>query len=89
MILHKTDFGFAFFCPGCKCGHGVWLNYPNPTTGAKWTWNGSLDKPSFQRSLLMDKTKPRCHVVITDGILCYEKDCEHQYADQKIPMVDF
>lgn len=39
-----------FFCPGCKCGHGVWLEQPN-SLGARWTWNGSMDKPTFKPSL--------------------------------------
>ena len=54
-ILRKVD-GYPnryfFFCPGCKCGHGI------PTEGnPAWTWNGSLDKPTFNPSILVRGTK--------------------------------
>jgi hypothetical protein len=42
-----------FFCHGCKCGHGVWTTQSNGHTGAIWTWNGSMDKPTFSPSILV------------------------------------
>lgn len=43
-----------FFCPGCKEHHGVWVNgASNPINGAAWQWNQSLEKPTFQPSVLV------------------------------------
>ena len=43
--------GFSFYCPGCKYHHAFY------TKGGKhtWTWNGSLDKPTFSPSLVINK----------------------------------
>jgi hypothetical protein len=44
---------FLFFCPGCRCGHGVWITRPNGITGATWKFNGNTEKPTFEPSLLV------------------------------------
>ncbi|UWZ84661.1 DUF6527 family protein [Occallatibacter riparius] len=38
----------TFFCPGCKGGHGVRVEGPHA-----WGWNGSLDAPTFNPSILI------------------------------------
>lgn len=53
----------VFFCPGCKCGHKVWVAHPNEVTGATWSWNSSMDKPTFQPSILI--THPIWHPPVT------------------------
>lgn len=40
-----------FWCPGCKCGHAVWVSSPNELTHATWTFNGNMERPTFQPSL--------------------------------------
>lgn len=50
-----------FYCPGCKCHHGVWTEAPNAHTGAKWKWNGSMDKPTFRPSILVVYKHPKGH----------------------------
>lgn len=42
-----------FWCPGCETYHGVWTEKANELTGARWTWNGSRDKPTFTPSILV------------------------------------
>lgn len=44
---------FLFWCPGCECGHGVWTTHANGHTGATWSFNGSMDKPTFGPSILI------------------------------------
>ena len=45
-ILHVlADGRLMFFCPGCRCGHAV--------IEPKWTWNKSLDAPTFTPSILV------------------------------------
>lgn len=51
-VLYKSgDERMTFFCPGCKCGHGVWVT-PNGTRPC-WTFNGDMNKPTFQPSILV------------------------------------
>jgi len=43
---------FIFFCPGCKCGHGIWTTKKN-SLDAIWTFDGNMEKPTFTPSLLI------------------------------------
>ena len=43
---------FMFWCPGCKCGHAVWTTKRNDR-GATWSFNGNMDRPTFEPSLLV------------------------------------
>ena len=43
---------FLFWCPVCKCGHGIWTKQRNGM-GAVWSFNGDMEKPTFQPSLLI------------------------------------
>ena len=47
---------FIFFCPGCKCGHGVWTTKKNGLN-AVWSFNGDLERPTFDPSLLIEGTR--------------------------------
>jgi hypothetical protein len=59
ILLRGTDDPgmFLFWCPGCKGAHGVWTNQPNARTGAKWSFNGDMEKPTFDPSILVNGTK--------------------------------
>ncbi|RNL66226.1 ammonia monooxygenase [Nocardioides marmoriginsengisoli] len=37
-----------FRCPGCGTVHGVTVDAPN-----SWTWNGDLQRPTFEPSVLV------------------------------------
>ena len=53
MKLHDDEDGqYSFYCPGCKSRHVVTTIEPF-SNGAKWAWNGSMDKPTFQPSYLL------------------------------------
>ena len=44
---------YMFWCPGCQCGHGVWVTPgKNVLPGAVWGFNGNMDKPTFTPSIL-------------------------------------
>jgi hypothetical protein len=83
----------VFFCPGCQCGHGVWTTHSNAYTGATWSWNGNMDKPTFAPSILVqhnhDGKDLRCHTTITDGRIHFYSDCTHGLAGQDVDMVEF
>lgn len=42
----------AIFCPGCKTHHVIATVVPQ-SNGAKWAFNGNMDKPTFTPSLLV------------------------------------
>lgn len=43
---------FLFWCPGCRCCHGVWVSAAN-SINAQWTFNGNIERPTFAPSLLI------------------------------------
>lgn len=53
---------YMFWCPGCKCGHGIWATRPN-RGGAQWQFNGNLERPTVSPSLLI--TCPEWHPPVT------------------------
>lgn len=74
-----------FWCPGCNRVHGI-----DPT---KWTWNGDVDKPTFNPSVLVyphprldgDGNRvmsPTCHSFVRDGQIHFLTDSEHALAGQ-------
>lgn len=83
---------WIFWCPGCHSHH--WFDV------TRWTWNGSLDKPTVRASILNNHTiklqtsvlsnptelQTRCHIFITDGQIQYLEDCTHSYAGETVPM---
>lgn len=74
---------YVFHCPGC--------GYSHPYHVPRWTWNGSLDKPTFTPSLLCNShsDKDRCHLFLKDGKIEYCNDCHHELKGQTIDMVEF
>ncbi len=79
---------YVFHCPGCKYGHPFEVG-----GGRGWTWNGSLDKPSFQPSLLIhgapDGSTPRCHSWVTDGRIQFFGDSAHELKGQTVDLPDW
>lgn len=79
----------VFHCPGCKYGHPLEIEVP---ACQGWTWNGSLDLPTFTPSLLIHghpPSTPRCHSYVTDGKIQFLSDCEHELAGQTVEIPDF
>lgn len=87
--------GWMIFCPACKCGH---------LFDKRWTFNGDQEKPTFRASYLVHhvdgyndpKTgeviyKPtlRCHNYVTDGNIQFLSDCEHEMANQTVPLPEW
>lgn len=56
MTCHKTDDGrVLFWCPGCEIYHGPKVE---GNSGSIWGWNGSLEKPTFTPSILVQGVIP-------------------------------
>lgn len=85
----------VFYCPGCECEHGIWTSKPAPS-GAKWTWNGDMVRPTFTPSLVVVLEYPqghgrapltkRCHSYITDGKIQFLSDSSHALAGQTVAL---
>lgn len=84
---------FLFWCPGCKCSHGVWVSSANGHTGATWGFNGNMDLPTFTPSILCrsgNESGPTvCHSFVRDGRIEYLGDCTHDLRGQTVEMVDW
>lgn len=81
---------FVFYCPGCKCDHGVWTSKQN-SKGAIWSFNGNKDCPTVTPSILISNNEMKycCHSFITDGKIQYLDDCTHELAGQTIELPDY
>jgi hypothetical protein len=88
--IHNYGSGdWGFHCPGCGYGHS--FRVTGDATRPQWTWNGSLDKPTFTPSLLVNKDYPesRCHSFVTDGRIQFLSDCHHKLAGQTVELPDW
>jgi hypothetical protein len=61
---------------------------PNPAAAGSpvWTFNGDLERPTFEPSLLCDQHDPahRCHLFLRQGRIEYLSDCHHALAGQTV-----
>lgn len=78
---------YVFHCPGCQFSHPFEVDAAN---GAGWTWNGSLDLPTFSPSLLCNQGSDFvCHSFVRDGKIEFLSDCHHQLAGQIVELPDW
>jgi len=84
----------AFLCPACGCDHAVTVDRADHPC---WTWNGSVDAPTFSPSLLVrwghlpgdDRPKRVCHSFVENGSIRFLEDCTHSMAGQTVPIPDY
>jgi len=76
-----------FHCPGCGNSHAFEIECPE----RGWTWNGSMDRPTFTPSLLCNPDLPehRCHSFVTDGKIQFLSDCHHDLKGQTVDIPDW
>ncbi len=87
MILHQVaPDEYAFHCPGCGHAHIVTVNGKKNSCNASWTWNGSMDKPTFTPSL---NVVGYCHSYITDGKIMFLGDCTHTLKGKTVPLPEW
>lgn len=91
---YKTQV-WAFHCPGCGYDHAFTVGPQNSAdvaaTSARWTFNGSLEAPTFSPSLLCNKDTPslRCHSFVEDGKIRFLTDCFHKLAGKTVELTDY
>jgi hypothetical protein len=86
---HKVQL-WAFHCPGCGYDHAFTVGPPDGDR-PRWSFNGSLEKPTFKPSLLCNKDFPdtRCHSFATDDRIQFLQDCWHKLKGQTVDLPDW
>jgi len=86
VVREGKHLGWSFHCPACGFLH--WVD-------ERWTFNGSVDAPSFQPSVKVTKTpfespEQTCHFYVTNGVIIYQTDCTHDFRGKQLvlPEVD-
>lgn len=75
---------YGFHCPGCRSPQLIPTKKPEG-----WDWNGSLDRPTFQPSILTKRGERNiCHSYVTDGKIQFLSDCTHEFAGQTLELRD-
>lgn len=72
---------WCFTCPGCEYDHAF---------DTRWTWNGSVEAPTFKPSLLCNESDPRarCHSFVENGNIRFLEDCFHALKGKTVPLPD-
>lgn len=89
-FMRRIPEGYVHWCPGCApiAGrsplHAISVDTPNAMTGARWTFDGNLDAPTFSPSI---NCVGQCHYFIVGGRISYCADSAHALAGQTVPMV--
>lgn len=60
----------------------------NKSQSPSWKWNGSTDIPTFEPSILSKDGVNVCHSYVRDGFVEFLSDCTHEYAGQKLPLLE-
>lgn len=85
-LVRLSDEIVGFKCPGCRGPQQL------PVTGPQaWKWNGSMESPTFEPSILTTwespgKGKRICHSYVTDGKIKFLSDCTHGLAGQTVEL---
>jgi hypothetical protein len=77
---------YVFTCPGCGGIHMVRTKGERPC----WGWDGSMDAPTFNPSLLVGPgTSYQCHSFIRGGRIQFLNDCWHELKGQTVEIPDW
>lgn len=73
----KVGVDLTFWCPACKCAHGISTREPGPV----WAYDGREEAPTITPSVRVqwadEKGPVCCHSVITVGLIRFCDDCTH------------
>ena len=82
-VLEKIDEGYMHYCDGCDSYHMINVDKPNEYSGARWTYNGNPESPTFEPSINIVGV---CHYYITNGNISYCNDSKHSIAGKTLPL---
>ena len=81
---YNSGAGFMRYCPGCELMHGFAVS-ESFKNGARWTFNGDLDKPTFSPSMNIGDNW--CHYYLTAGMLIFSGGNKgHGLSGQTVPL---
>ncbi len=63
--------------------HRINVNAPNDHTGARWSWDGNVESPTFSPSVHI---VGQCHYFIRAGMIEFCGDSKHPLAGQTVPL---
>lgn len=83
----------AFVCPGCaedRGGSGLHMLPVNTTEKSpSWDWDGNLDAPTLNPSILTGKDSPNiCHSFLRVGRFEFLGDSTHSLAGKTVDLPD-
>jgi len=82
-VLRKCEGGYLHWCDGCDSYHIINVETPNAHTGAKWTFDGNVESPTFSPSINIVGV---CHYFIRQGMIQYCSDSKHSLAGTTVPL---
>jgi hypothetical protein len=86
--------GYYHWCPACNEPHGIAVSRPN-RSGARWSFNGNFDKPTFAPSVKCTTTdedgveRTLCHYFITDGNVVFCNDNPHAMNGKTVALPNY
>lgn len=84
-VLRRVTHGvYAYWCPGCECGHQLDVSATNDD-GKRVGWDGDHNTPTVEPDL----TFPGCRHQIRAGVIAYAADCTHKLAGKTVAMTGF
>lgn len=97
-FLRRGDVFYAHYCPGCMRMHVINVEAPN-YSGAKWSFDGNLEAPTFNPSVNYRVNTPDmgkdyqpdcgssvCHYFLHGGKIQYCGDTTHALTGQTVPL---
>ena len=80
-VWRAGDGVYVIECPACGYGHPFHVDASHPN-GARWTFNGDMNRPTFSPSMLCMPDGPkRCHSFVRDGKIQFLADSWHGRSD--------
>lgn len=95
--LSKIGNYHAHYCPGCREMHVIGVDEPLKN-GARWTFDGNLEKPTFSPSVRIRFPKEQlgnpetvecCHYFLKAGKLEFCGDSSHELSGKTVPLPPF
>ena len=97
--LEKVGVCYRHYCPGCKSHHDFWVDEAHPKTGARWSFDGDFDHPTFtgyggrSGSMSISYETPngphRCHYFLQGGMIQFLPDCTHLLRGVTLRLPDY
>lgn len=96
VLFRPSEGSLAFECAACEMPHVIKIRGLDKSGHpVVWDWDGSVDRPTFQPSLLLRweegqaRTPQCCHFFVRGGQIQYLDDCTHALAGKTVPIPEW